>query len=307
MPAHKNGPSPEHESSLPERHLTVAEAARLLRISTRQVYDGVARKGLPHLRAGGRLLFEPSALMQWLRSGASQVPASLPPAVVGGSHDPLFEWAVRESGCGLALLTAGSADGIERLARGEVGAALVHLPSQDLQDFNRDAVQARLAGQNVALLQWAHRDQGWMVLPDNPKGIHGPEDLIRRDVRVALRQAGAGSALLLERLLSKAGLSPERLRAGARCHGEDHVAQAIRSGQADVGLGARAAAQAAGLEFIPVLQERLDLVVHRALWFEPQMQALWQLAQSRRMREQARRLGGYQLDGLGTVIWNAGQ
>lgn len=277
----------------------------MLRISTRQVYDGVARKGLPHLRAGGRLLFEPAALMQWLRSGGDPA-SSPPPPVVGGSHDPLFEWAVRESGCGLALLTAGSADGIERMARGEVCAALVHLPSNDLQEFNREAVMARLSGQNVALLQWAHREQGWMVLPGNPKGIRATQDLTRKGVRVALRQPGAGSAVLLERLLDRAGLSTGQLRAGPRCHGEDHVAQAVRGGQADVGLGARAAAQAAGLDFIPVIQERLDLIVHRAAWFEPALQTLWQLAQSRRLRDQAGRLGGYQLNGLGTVIWNAG-
>lgn len=288
-------------------HLTVPEAAALLRISERQVYDGVARKGLPHLRAGGRLLFDRAQLDRWLRGGAqaADLPGKELPAVIGGSHDPLLEWAVRESRCGLALLTGGSTDGIERLVRGEVCAALLHLPDPDLLDFNRNAVAKALHGHPVALMQWAHREQGWMVAPGNPKSIREPADLQRRGVTVALRQAGAGSAVLLERLMARANIPMERLKARARCHSESDLAQAVRSGEADVGLGARSAAQAAGLDFIPVIRERLDLVVDRASWFEDGLQRLWALARSRRLNEQARRLGGYDLEGLGTVIWNA--
>lgn len=304
-------PAPSVSTQAPE-HLTVSEAAALLRISTRQVYDGVARKGLPHLRAGGRLLFERAALDHWLRGGIQISPAQgkALPAVIGGSHDPLLEWAVRESGCGLALLTGGSTDGIERMTRGEVCAALVHLPAQDPHhatrlDFNRAAVAQALSDRPVALIQWAHREQGWMVAPGNPKSIRGPADLLRRGVAVALRQPGAGSAVLLETLLARDRIALVRLKVGAHCHSESDLAQAVRTGQADVGLGARAAALAAGLDFIPVIRERLDLVVDRAAWFEPGLQRLWSLVRSRRLDDQARRLGGYDLQGQGTVIWNA--
>ena len=99
-------------------YLTVAEVARHLRMGARKVYDLAARGNLPHRRVGGRLLFDRAAVDLWLghAAQAESVAPGLPPAVVAGSHDPLLDWAVRESRCGLALLTQGSSDGLARLA-----------------------------------------------------------------------------------------------------------------------------------------------------------------------------------------------
>ncbi len=285
--------------------LTVAEIARHLRLGPRKVYDLVARKGLPHTRAGGKLLFEREAVERWLaQSAGGEAPRGLPPPVLGGSHDPLLEWAVRESRCGLALLTQGSADGLERLARGEVAGALMHLPSPDLADFNRGAAEARLAGRGVALVEWARREQGLLVARGNPRRIRGVADLAKGGVTVAMRQAGAGSAALLERLLAREGVDPRRLRAGPTLTSESDLALAVKVGEADVGLGARAAAVPLGLAFVPLVVERLDLGVSRAAWFEPPLQALFAFARGRRFAEHARAMGGYDVAALGAVIWN---
>ena len=287
-------------------HLTVAEVARHLRLGTRKVYDLVARKGLPHVRAGGKLLFDVAEVERWLAqsAGGAAPRAGLPPPVVGGSHDPLLEWAVRESRCGLALLTQGSADGLERLSRGEVAAALMHLPSADLSDFNRAEAEERLRGRGVALVEWARREQGLLVARGNPKKIRAVADLARRGVTVAARQPGAGSAVLLERLLAREGIDRRRLRVTATTMGEGDLAMAVRSGEADVGLGARAAAVPLGLDFVPLVVERLDLGVSRVAWFEAPMRALMTFAHGKRFAEHARSLGGYDISGLGAVTWN---
>ena len=287
-------------------HLTVAEVARHLRLGTRKVYDLVARKGLPHVRAGGKLLFDVAEVERWLAqsAGGAAPRAGLPPPVVGGSHDPLLEWAVRESRCGLALLTQGSADGLERLSRGEVAAALMHLPSADLSDFNRAEADERLRGRGVALVEWARREQGLLVARGNPKKIRAVADLARRGVTVAARQPGAGSAVLLERLLAREGIDRRRLRVTATTMGEGDLAMAVKSGEADVGLGARAAAAPLGLDFVPLVVERLDLGVSRAAWFEAPMRALMTFAHGKRFAEHARSLGGYDISGLGAVTWN---
>ncbi len=286
--------------------LTVAEVARHLRLTPRKVYDLVSRKGLPHARAGGKLLFDLAAVEAWLAraSGGTAGGAGLPAPTLGGSHDPLLEWAVRESRCGLALLTQGSGDGLERLARGEVCGALMHLPSADLADFNRAEADARLKGRGVALVEWARREQGLLLPPGNPKGIRKVADLARRGVTVAMRQPGAGSAALLERLLAREGIDPRRLRAGPTAMTEGDLALAVRSGEADAGLGARAAAQPLGLAFVPLVVERLDLGVSRAAWFEPPLQALFNFARTRSFAAHAKALGGYDVAGLGRVTWN---
>jgi excisionase family DNA binding protein len=292
-------------SAVPSR-LTVAEIARHLRLGTRKVYDLVARKGLPHTRAGSKLLFDVAEVERWLAQSAagSAPPAGLPPAVIGGSHDPLLDWAVRESRCGLAMLTQGSGDGLERLARGEVSAALMHLPSADLSDFNRAEAGERLRGRNVALVEWARREQGLLVARGNPRKVRAVADLAKKGVTVAARQAGAGSAVLLERLLEREGIDRKRLRIAVTTMGENDLAMAVRSGEADVGLGARAAAAPLGLDFVPLVVERLDLGVARAAWFEPPLRALFAFAKGKRFAEHARSVAGYDISGLGSITWN---
>src|SRR5579859_7869825 len=105
--------------------LNVRELAEWLRLKERKVYDLVARNDIPHTRAGAKILFAPAEVERWLAARASGSVARAPaPPTIAGSHDPLLEWAVRESRCGLALLTQGSRDGLERLAAGEACAAL---------------------------------------------------------------------------------------------------------------------------------------------------------------------------------------
>jgi molybdate-binding protein len=86
--------------------------------------------------------------------------------------------------------------------------------------------------------------------------------------------------------------------------GETDLAMAVKSGAAEVGLGARAAARPLGLDFVPLVVERLDLGVSRAAWFEAPMQALFTFAHGKRLAEHARALGGYDVAGLGNVTWN---
>jgi excisionase family DNA binding protein len=286
--------------------LNVRELADWLRVKERKVYDLVARNEIPHTRAGAKILFAPPEIERWLAArAAGAAPRAAVPATIAGSHDPLLEWAVRESRCGLALLTQGSRDGLERLAAGEACAALIHLPNADITDFNREAAEERLRGRDVALVEWARREQGLLVARGNPKKLKSVEHLARRGVRVMLRQEGSGSRELLERLLERAGLAVPALHAvGETAATESDLAAAIGSGLADAGLGARAAAHLFHLDFVPLAVERLDLAVSRARWFDPPLQALWRFARSRRFAAHAASLTGYDLAQAGEVAWN---
>src|SRR5215471_8312941 len=102
--------------------LNVRELAEWLRMKERKVYDLVARNAIPHTRVGAKILFAPPAVERWLALRANSSFMRTAPATVAGSHDPLLDWAVRESRCGLALLTQGSRDGVERLLAGEASA-----------------------------------------------------------------------------------------------------------------------------------------------------------------------------------------
>src|SRR5499427_951801 len=116
--------------------LTTDEAATYLRLSERKLYELVANGAVPCTKVTGKWLFPKAALDRWLAAGLltpalAHAPA---PPIVGGSHDPLLEWALRESASGLASLPEGSEAGLRRLARGEVAAAAIHLHRLDGDD-----------------------------------------------------------------------------------------------------------------------------------------------------------------------------
>src|SRR5699024_1763142 len=81
--------------------LTTKEVAELLRVRERKVYEMAAEGEIPCRRVTGKLLFPRAELDVWLSGGVS-TPAEALPEIVAGSHDPLLEWAIRESGSGLA-------------------------------------------------------------------------------------------------------------------------------------------------------------------------------------------------------------
>ena len=104
--------------------LTTKEVADYLRIKERRVYELVRQGAIPCTRVTGKWLFPRVQIDLWLAENAAGEQTVAPPPVIAGSHDPLLDWAVKESGCGLALLPGGSLDGIDRFAQ-EIGRAHV--------------------------------------------------------------------------------------------------------------------------------------------------------------------------------------
>jgi excisionase family DNA binding protein len=286
------------------------EVAAYLRLKTRRVYDLVRQRAIPHVRATGKLLFPRAQIDAWLAT-KSALPGALPPAasaaplIVAGSHDPLLEWAVRESGSGLAVLACGSRAGLARFADGAAMVAAMHWRDPASGEYNVPLVRERLPGADVVVLEWAQRAQGLLLAAGNPLRIRSLADLAKRKARVVERQPDAGSHRLFAHLLEQAGVTRPDLRFAARpALAETDLAAAIREDKADAGVGIEAAARALGLAFIPLLTERLDLVLHRRDYFEPAMQALLAFARTAEMREHAAALGGYDVRTTGRVVFN---
>lgn len=285
------------------------EVAAYLRLKTRRVYDLVRQRAIPHVRATGKLLFPRAQIDAWL--AAKSAPAALAvapvtaPPIVAGSHDPLLEWAARESGSGLAVLACGSRAGLARFADGAALVAAMHWRDPASGEYNVPLVRAQMPGADVVVIEWAKRTQGLLLAAGNPLRIRGLADLARRRVRVVDRQPDAGSHQLLAHLLADAGVRRSDLTVLARpALAETDLAAAIHEGKADAGVAIEAAARAHGLAFIALATERLDLVVRRRDYFEPNVQALLAFARSAEMREHAEALGGYDVSATGRVVFN---
>jgi putative molybdopterin biosynthesis protein len=290
------------------------EVAGYLRLKQRRIYDLVARQAIPHVRATGKLLFPRAEIDAWLArkaqhgesAGASDGPArGAAPPIIAGSHDPLLEWATRESGCGLAILACGSRAGVERLAHGEATAAAVHWRDAHSGEDNVALVREHLGDRDIVLLEWARRTQGLLLASGNPHRVRGLADLARKRVRLAARQAGAGSEHLFSQLLQAAGIDPHALAWQAPpAHAETELAAMILEDRADAGFGIEAAARAHGLDFIALAVERVDLVCSRRDAFEPALQALLAFARTPQLERKARALRGYDVRELGRVVLN---
>lgn len=288
--------------------LTLREAAAWLRLSERSLYELARQRRVPAAQLGGKWLFPRSLLERWL-AGQADLPRAAgrtaPPAILAGSHDPLLDWAVRQSGCGLALRGGGSLDGLEALARGEAAVAAIHLLDPDSGIFNEPAVRSALAGRGVVGVVWTWREQGLIVPPGNPQGLATVADLARPGLRVIGRQRRAGSHALLLHLLAESELRLDQLGfLDDPAMAEDEVAAAVAEGRAEAGFGIRAAAAARGLGFVPLLRERFDLVMDRQDYFEAPMQALLGFARSPAFIARAGRMGGYETTGTGEVAFN---
>ena len=288
--------------------LTTDEAATYLRLSERKLYELVATAAVPCSKVTGRWLFPKAALDRWVAAGLlTTAPLAHPaPPIVGGSHDLLLEWALRESGSGLATLPEGSEAGLRRLARGDVMAAAIHLHriegDDDSANANADAVANAPGLHDVVLIAFARREQGLLVAPGNPLKLSDIASAAAARARMALRPNGAGAQLLLLALLARAGLAFEALNTlKPPCPTGPDVAQAVRVGRADCGIATRAVALTAGLDFIPLIWEHFDLALRQRDYFLPGPQALADFIRTAAFRERAAELKGYDVAATGSV------
>ena len=289
-----------------EDYLTTKEVAELLRLKERKVYDLAANGSIPCSRATGKLLFSRGEVEAWLaqnKSGASvaEVPRTHRPNVFLGSTDPLLEWALRESGCGIASYFDGSLDGLERFQAGDGIAAGLHIPDGD--DWNVGPVGKRFKNAPVVLVEWACRERGFIVGSANQSQINGVNDLAGQ--RVVTRQEASGSQILLNHLISSCGSKlANNVQFTAPARSEADAAVAVLEGKADVAFGLEALAVQYRLGFVPLVRERYDLLIDRRAYFEEGIQKLLSFCRRRDFARKAKELAGYDVSHLGTVRFN---
>ncbi len=302
--------------------LTTAECAAYLRLKERSLYELAARRQIPCTRATGKLLFPRHLVDRWLevRTDGCIDPGTAAPPIYAGSSDPLLDWALRESGSGLAMLASGSLAGLDQLAEGGARLAGLHLPPVDAADTpprgdrahgvdpassgNVAALRSRLPFADVVMLRWAVRRQGLLVASGNPRHLTRAEDLLQPGLRLALRPPESGSGVLLDRLLGAAGAAVEPGSPTLLARTEADLAALIADGRADCGLGIEAVACLFAIGFVPLLTEAFDLVTRRRDYFEQPLQRLLRFARSPAFAAEADRLGGYAPEETGRVVWN---
>jgi putative molybdopterin biosynthesis protein len=231
-----------------------------------------------------------------------------------GSHDltlDLMAQFLAEHDRRLASANVGSQGGLVALRRGEAHLAGSHLLNPETGEYNISYIRQYMPEIPVKVVALVGRDQGLMVKKGNPKGIKSLGDLANsgaraeqgRSVEFVNRQRGAGTRVLLDYHLNLLGLSPDSILGYSQ---EEYthlgVASAVASGRADCGLGIAAAAQALDLDFVPLFQERYDLVIPKEHAENPLLAPLFELLNCKDFQLAVSRLPGYDVSVMGKII-----
>jgi len=223
-----------------------------------------------------------------------------------GSHDmtlDLMAQFLAEHDRRFASANVGSQGGLIALRRGEAHLAGSHLLNPETGEYNISYIRQYMPNIPVKVIALVGRDQGLMVKKGNPKGVKSLGDLTQHQVQFVNRQRGAGTRVLLDYHLNLMGISPDSIL-GYTQEEYTHlgVAAAVASGRADCGLGIAAAAQALDLDFVPLFQERYDLVIPKEHAESTLLVPLFDLIAGNDFRNSVSKLPGYDVSVMGKII-----
>ena len=288
----------EHPARV-RHHLKALESAGLVElVETRQVRGFVEK----YYRAQARAyLLHELILPDW--QDREIVP-------VLGSHDIALDKLaghLRDQGpqaLELLVLPVGSLEGLIALRQGTARIAGCHLLDTASGEFNLPHVRHLFPDREIKIFTLVHRAQGLVLRQGNPLNIGGLPDLSRPEVRFINRNPGSGTRLWLDQQLENLGIPAETVQGygkSVRTHTE--LARAVSRGEADVGLGIEAAARLYGLDFIPLFQERFDLVISGESVGDRRLMPVFDYLESAQFRSEVDQLGGYDTARTGDQIF----
>jgi molybdate-binding protein len=197
----------------------------------------------------------------------------------------------------------GSMGGINALRRNLCHMATSHLLEETGKEYNFEFLK-RTFDRMPVVVNFCKRDQGILLRPGNPHHIAAVADLAKPGLRIVNRSLATGTRLLFDQELKKAGLAGERIAGyGREVNRHMDVGLEILSGRADAGPGIRPVASLLGLDFLPLRQERYDLLVTRERFFDQGIQYFLSLLHESAFVETAAQLEGYDVSKSGKMIF----
>jgi putative molybdopterin biosynthesis protein len=303
---------------------TPEEVANILKITRFTVYEMIKRGDLPAYRIGRKMRIEAPDLEAFIKkskdagaaanksavfSAPAKNPGPMQDEIIICGQDAVLDILTRHLEKVLPQVRilrnySGSIDGLIALYHGKANAVTTHLWDSDTDTYNTPYIRRLMPGHRTLIINLVYRSEGFYVVKGNPKGINSWTDLIKPGVRFINRERGSGARVLLDEKLRICGIEHNQIDGYA--HEEtSHLAVAshVARGEADVGLGIeKAALQVKELDFIPLQQERYDLIIRREDADRPQFKALLNVLQSKAFHNELRGMGGYDLSHTGEIL-----
>lgn len=298
-----------------KRLLSTKEVAQLLDVNEKMIYALISEKGLPATKVTGKWLFPAELVDKWIENSAVNLPLGRSPLpnyngllIIAGSNDILLERAMslynRLYKDHLVVFgNLGSMGGLKALKQSLCHISTSHLIQDKEDEYNFSYVTQEL-GQMPAVVNFCVREQSLLVARGNPKKISGIQDLGGDDITIVNRRQGTGTRLLLDKELRKHGIDSLSVK-GYEKEVERHVDVGIEilSGRADCGMAISGVGGLLDLEYIPIRNERYDLVISKEYFFEEGVQLFIGLLHEDSFRSMAEGLIGYDLKLSGKMVY----
>lgn len=308
---------------------TTEEISKLLKISKLTVYDLIKKGELPSYRVGKQMRVDASDLEAYktrAKGGMTSTPKkdlAAPPAqqkfhaasstkqslVITGqdvSLDILAKHIERHVSTYRPLRSyVGSLDSLISMYKGESDIVSTHLLDGDTGEYNIPYIRKLLTGSSYLVINLVSRSAGLYVKQGNPKQIYGWADLKKPGLQLVNREKGSGARVLLDEQLRLHGI-PHQLLSGYEQEESNHmgVAGKVATGEADFGVGIeKAAYMVGGVEFIPLIQERYDLVMLKKPENLEWIERVKQVLQSESFHNELRPIQGYDLSQTGRILF----
>jgi len=288
--------------------LSVRQVAEYLQLNEKKIYALVHDGAIPATKVTGKWMFPRELVDRWMLASAHGGLLS-DRLVIAGSDDPLLYRlvlnSVQEAGprALVSYTPTGTRLGLDLLHSGRADACGLHWGPDEESGIRHPALLRQYRGHDRWILIHLFRRRQGIMLADEELAAGGMEEVLRNDLRWALRQPGAGAQRYFLEVLGRHGLAGDDLDCTLTTYSERDAAAALAMGLAEAAPGAEAAAREYGLAFLSLGWESFDLAMPREIWFRRLLQALLQHLQSAEGLALARRFGGYDLENSGTLIW----
>ncbi len=306
------------------KSLSTQEVAEILHVSKSTIYELIRRSEINSYKVGRKVRFTQDDVDAYIaRSRHEQsvqpvrrveISSELlhPPGrrenpfIVSGQDvvlDILSNF-LHQSGITTDRCYLSSFEGLLALYERKVDAAACHLYALDEKSFNVPYVKRLMPGVKAVLVNVSYRKQGFYVAAGNPKEIRGWRDLARRDISILNRRPGSSARILLDGQLCRMDLDPRQIK-GYEREMKSHLtmAAAIADGEADLAIGTeRISRQIDGLDFIPLLEERYDLVLRRDAMEAPAAETILATLRSPAFKKEIRHFTGNDYRDMGKII-----
>ena len=304
------------------KSLSTQEVAAILHVSKSTIYDLIKRGEIHSYKIGRKVRFtqdDVDAYIARSRHEHSTRPVKnidthstlltpdktdKPELIISGQDVVLDILAnyLQEEDVSTARTYLNSFEGLLSLYQDNIDIAACHL--FDGFDYNTSFVRSLMPGVPAVLVNLSYRTQGFYVQKGNPKGIKGWSDLGRADITVLNRRVGSSARILMDTQLKRLGISTASLRGYDKIM-KSHLtmAAAIAAGEADVAIGTeRISRQMEGIDFIPLQEERFDLVIRKDMLNTTPVQTMLKILNSPEFKKEISHFSGNDYRDLGKII-----